>query len=147
MRIMGLDVGDATIGVAVCDALEITAQGITTIRRTSFEKDMEQLLQMIKDRNVEKIIIGLPKNMNNSIGPRGEKTIEFSRKLKERIGEIEIDMWDERLSTCAAERTLIQADVSRKKRKQVIDKIAAVIILQGYLDNKSFKSRNAISQD
>ena len=136
MRIMGLDVGDATIGVAVSDLLGITAQGITTIRRTSIKADMESLKSIIIEKNITKIVVGFPKNMNNTVGPRGEKTLQFCETLKEYIGDMEIVLWDERLTTCAAERTLLEADVSRKKRKAVIDKIAAVLILQGYLDMK-----------
>lgn len=134
MRIMGLDVGDATIGVAVSDALGYTAQGITTIRRKKLEEDLDCLKNIIMEKNINKIVVGLPKNMNNTIGPRGEITLEFANILKERFPQTEIVMWDERLTTCAAERALLEADVSRKKRKQVVDKIAAVLILQGYLD-------------
>ncbi|HYF82797.1 MAG TPA: Holliday junction resolvase RuvX [Clostridia bacterium] len=135
MRIMGLDLGDATIGVAASDELGMMAHGITTIRRKSINYDIDSLKNIICEKNIKRIVIGLPKNMNNTIGPRGEKTIEFVQILKENFPGMEIDMWDERLTTCAAERTLIEADVRRKDRKKVIDKLAAVLILQGYLDN------------
>jgi putative holliday junction resolvase len=135
MRIMGLDLGDATIGVAASDELGMMAHGITTIRRKSINYDIDSLKNIICEKNIERIVIGLPKNMNNTIGPRGEKTIEFVQILKENFPGMEVDMWDERLTTCAAERTLIEADVRRKDRKKVIDKLAAVLILQGYLDN------------
>lgn len=134
MRIMGLDVGDATIGVAVSDALGMIANGLPTIRRKNINYDLDSLKCIICEKNIKRIVVGLPKNMNNTIGPRGEKTIAFSNVLKEAFPEVEVVMWDERLTTCAAERTLLEADVSRKNRKNVIDKLAAVLILQGYLD-------------
>jgi putative Holliday junction resolvase len=135
MRIMGLDLGDATIGVAVSDELGMIAHGITTIRRKSINYDIDCLKNIICEKDIKRIIVGLPKNMNNTIGPRGEQTIEFVRILKENFPDIEVEMWDERLTTCAAERTLLEADVRRKDRKKVIDKLAAVLILQCYLDN------------
>ena len=135
MRIMGLDLGDATIGVAVSDELGIIANGITTIRRKSINYDIDSLKNIICEKDIKRIVVGLPKNMNNTIGPRGEKTLEFIKILEGNFPGIEIEMWDERLTTCAAERTLIEADVRRKDRKKVIDKLAAVLILQGYLDN------------
>lgn len=137
MRIMGLDLGDATIGVAVSDELGMIANGITTIRRKGINNDIDSLKKIICEKNIKKIVIGLPKNMNNTIGPRGEKTIEFIKILEENFPGIEVLMWDERLTTCAAERTLIEASVRRKDRKKVIDKVAAVLILQGYLDNNN----------
>ncbi|MGL5693447.1 MAG: Holliday junction resolvase RuvX [Peptostreptococcaceae bacterium] len=136
-RIMGLDIGDKTIGVAVCDLMGITAQGVKTVRRVGKKKDIEELKAIIKERQVNKIVSGLPKNMNGTIGPQGEKVIKFCELIKEETG-LEIEFWDERLSTVAAERSLIEGDVSRQKRKKVIDMLAAVIILQGYLDSKSF---------
>jgi len=135
MRIMGLDLGDTTIGVAVSDELGMIAHGVTTIRRKSLNYDIVSLKNIISEKNIQRIVIGLPKNMNNTIGPRGEKTIEFVKILKENFPGMEVEMWDERLTTCAAERTLLEADVRRKDRKKVIDKLAAVLILQGYLDN------------
>lgn len=139
MRIMGLDVGDATIGVAVSDELGLIAHGITTIKRKNFKYDIDSLKNIISEKDINRIIVGLPKNMNNSIGPRGEKTLEFVNRLKENFPDIEIITWDERLTTKAAERTLLEADVSRKNRKKVIDKLAAVLILQGYLDMNNKK--------
>lgn len=135
MRIMGLDLGDATIGVAVSDELGMIANGITTIRRKSLNYDIDCLKNIICEKDIKRIIVGLPKNMNNTIGPRGEKTIEFIKILEKEFPGIEIEMWDERLTTCAAERTLIEASVRRKDRRKVIDKLAAVLILQGYLDS------------
>lgn len=133
-RIMGLDVGDKTIGVALSDPLGWTAQGLKTVRRTGIKKDLQELGEIIEEYDVKKIVVGLPKNMNGTIGPQCQKVLEFNERLSKRFDDIEIIQWDERLTTVAAERTLIEADVGRKKRKEVIDKIAAVHILQGYLD-------------
>lgn len=132
-RIIGLDVGDKTIGVAVSDPLGITAQGITTIRRVGINKDLTELEVIINNYNVEIAVIGLPKNMNNTIGPQGEKVLSFVERFKEKFN-LEIVLQDERLTTVSAERTLIEFDVSRKKRKGLIDKVAATYILQSYLD-------------
>lgn len=134
MRLMGLDIGDRTIGVAVSDELNWMAHGICTIKRKSVDYDIDQLDRIIKEKKISKIIIGLPKNMNNTIGDSGKKSIEFGEKLKNRYPDMEIVFWDERLTTVAAERVLIEADVSRKNRKKVIDKVAATFILQSYID-------------
>lgn len=136
MRIMGLDVGDATIGVAISDPMRWTAQGIEVIRRRGREEeDFRRLRELIEQWEVERIVVGLPKNMNGTLGPRAEKVLEFNRRLAEATG-LPVETWDERLSTVAAEKALLQADVSRGKRKKVIDKLAAVVILQGYLDSR-----------
>lgn len=134
-RIMGLDVGDKTIGVAVSDLMGVTAQGVKTVKRVGKKKDIEELKAIIKEKQVNKIVSGLPKNMNGTLGPQGEKVVKFCDLLEKETG-IKIEYWDERLSTVAAERSLIEADVRREKRKKVIDMLAAVIILQGYLDSK-----------
>ncbi|MGE6259502.1 Holliday junction resolvase RuvX [Heyndrickxia sporothermodurans] len=138
MRTMGLDVGSKTVGVAVSDALGWTAQGIETI---SIDEDQgkfgfERVAEIARQYEVEKIVVGLPKNMNNTIGPRGEASMAYAEKLEE-ILELPVIMWDERLSTRQAERILLEADVSRKKRKKVIDKMAAIMILQGFLDSQN----------
>lgn len=112
-----------------------TAQGVKTIKRVGKKKDIEALKEIIKERQVNKIVSGLPKNMNGTLGPQGEKVIKFCELLEEETG-IKIEYWDERLSTVAAERTLIQGNVRRENRKGVIDMVAAVIILQGYLDRQ-----------
>ncbi|MED4907434.1 Holliday junction resolvase RuvX [Brevibacillus centrosporus] len=135
-RLMGLDVGDKTIGVAVSDELGWTAQGVETIKRQSKEKDFARLQELIAQYQVEAIVVGLPKNMNGTIGPRAELCQTFGKLLQEKTS-LPVHMWDERLTTMAAERMLISADVSRQKRKTVIDKMAATLILQGYLDAKS----------
>ena len=137
MRIMSLDVGSRTIGIACSDALLMTAQGIETIRRTSLEKDFNRLQELITEYEVHELVVGMPKNMNGTKGERAEKTEEFVGKMKEVI-DLPVTYWDERLSTVMAERQLIAADVSRKKRKSVIDKMAAVVILQGYLNRLQF---------
>lgn len=137
MRIMALDVGSRTIGIACSDALLMTAQGIETIRRTSLENDFNRLRELISEYEVHELVVGMPKNMNGTKGDRAEKTGEFVEKMKAVI-DLPVTFWDERLSTVMAERQLIAADVSRKKRKGVIDKMAAVVILQGYLDRLQF---------
>lgn len=135
MRVMGLDVGDRTIGIAVSDALGWTAQGVEVIRRSVPEKELARLKELVAQFEITSFVIGLPKNMNGTIGPQGEKVLEYAESLKAALG-LPIVLWDERLTTVAAQKTLIAADVSRAKRKQVIDKMAAVLILQGYLDSK-----------
>ena len=134
-RIMGLDIGDKTIGVAVSDLMGLTAQGVTTIKRVGKKKDIEAIKQIIAEKQVNKIVSGLPKNMNGTVGPQGEKVQKFCELLKEETN-LPIEFWDERLSTVAAERSLIEGNVRRENRKKVIDMLAAVIILQGSLDSK-----------
>ncbi|NHN30037.1 Holliday junction resolvase RuvX [Paenibacillus agricola] len=135
-RLMGLDYGDKTIGIALSDELGWTAQGLEVIRRSTLEKDSARLREVIEQYKVHEIVVGLPKNMNNTIGPRAEMCIVFAESLKEMF-EIPVHLWDERLTTVAAQRMLIDADVSRKKRKKVIDKMAAALILQNYMDSKT----------
>ena len=137
MRIMGLDYGSKTVGVAISDPLGFTAQGIETIERkeeNKLRRTLARIEELAKEYEVEKIILGFPKNMNNTIGERGEKTLEFKEMLERRTG-LPVIMWDERLTTVEAERTLIESHVRRENRKKYIDKIAAVFILQGYLDS------------
>ena len=138
MRIMGLDVGSRTVGVAISDALGWTAQGIETIKihEESLEFGLDRIDELVKEHNVTEFVVGFPKNMNNSIGPRAEASEEYAKLLTKKY-HFPVTLWDERLTTMAAERMLIDADVSRKKRKLVIDKMAAVMILQGYLDRKN----------
>lgn len=135
MRIIALDVGDKTIGVAVSDELLLTAQGVEVIRRTKFSEDMAKIETLLTQYSADVIVVGFPKNMNGTVGPRGELVQRFTDDLADFFPGKKIVLWDERLSTVAAERALIAADVSRKKRRQVIDKMAAVYILQGYLDS------------
>lgn len=136
---MGLDVGDATIGVAVSDELKLIAQALNTIRRKNIKEDLKAIESIVDEKKISKIVIGFPKNMNNTIGERGKKTIEFSEIVKETFPDLEIELWDERLTTAAAEKTLLEANISRRNRKKVIDKIAAVFILQNYLDAQKNK--------
>lgn len=133
LRIMGLDIGDKTIGVAISDPLGWTAQGIDMLTRTNTDEDIERIGELVCRYQVERIVVGLPRNMNGTIGPQGEKVLAFAKDIDDRI-PVEVVTWDERLTTAAAERMLINADVSRQKRKKVIDKLAATFILQGYLD-------------
>lgn len=132
-RIMGLDVGDKTIGVAISDPLLITAQSLKTIKREGYKKDIDTLIAIINEYNIKKIVVGIPKNMNNTLGPQGEKVLNFVEKLRHNV-ELDIIMEDERLTTVQAEKLLIESDVKRKNRKKVIDKVAATYILQSYLD-------------
>ena len=137
MRIMGLDYGTKTVGVAISDALGLTAQGIETIERkeeNKLRRTCARIEELIREYEVEKIVLGFPKHMNNDVGERAEKSLEFKAMLERRSG-LEVVMWDERLTTVAAERTLIESKVRREDRKKYIDKIAAVFILQGYLDS------------
>ena len=137
MRIMGLDYGTKTVGVAISDALGLTAQGIETIERkeeNKLRRTCARIEELIREYEVEKIVLGFPKHMNNDVGERAEKSLEFQAMLERRTG-LEVVMWDERLTTVAAERTLIESKVRREDRKKYIDKIAAVFILQGYLDS------------
>ena len=136
-KILGLDVGSKTVGIAISDLMGWTAQGLDTlhINEDKNELGIDRLVTIIEKEKVGTVVIGLPKNMNNSIGFRGEASLRYKELLKESLPDIEIIMWDERLSTMAAERSLLEADVSRQKRKKVIDKMAAVFILQGYLDS------------
>ena len=135
---MGLDVGSKTVGVAISDALGWTAQGIETIpiNESAGHFGVERIRELIAEYQVSEFVVGYPKNMNNTIGPRGEASEEYAELLTETFN-LPVTLWDERLTTMAAERTLIDADVSRKKRKLVIDKMAAIMILQGYLDRKN----------
>lgn len=134
-RYLSLDIGDRTIGIAVSDLLGLTAQGVETIRRTSLEKDIARLGKLMDLYETKTLISGYPKNMNGTEGPRCEATKAFVEAVKKEYPEVEVTFWDERLSTVGAERSLLEADLSRKKRKKIIDKMAAVFILQGYLDS------------
>ena len=139
MRIMGLDYGSKTVGVAISDPLGITAQGIETIFRkdeNKLRRTCARIEELISEYEVGQIVLGLPKHMNNDIGDRARRSMEFGEMLRRRTG-LEVVMWDERLTTVEAERTLIENKVRREDRKKYIDKIAAVFILQGYLDYKA----------
>ena len=133
--LMGLDLGTKTIGMAISDAGQMIASPLDTIRRKKFKIDAEQLLQVLNENHIVGIVLGLPKNMDGSEGPRCQATRAFARNM-EALTDVPIDFWDERLSTAAVERTLLEADASRKRRGEVIDKMAAAYILQGYLDSR-----------
>ncbi|MBR1931562.1 MAG: Holliday junction resolvase RuvX [Lachnospiraceae bacterium] len=138
MRIMGLDFGSKTVGVAVSDSLLLTAQGLEIIRRKDENKlrqTLARIEELIVEHEVSEIVLGLPRNMNGTEGIRVELTNEFKDKLERRTG-LPIVMWDERLTTVAADRTMMEAGVRREHRKEYVDKIAATLILQGYLDRK-----------
>ena len=134
MRIMGIDYGDSRVGVAMSDPMGWTAQGLETIAEKDCTKVVERLVKIIEEYNVEKMIVGFPKNMNGTIGPRGERTLDFIKALEQKV-DIDIIKWDERLTTVAAHKTLNETNVRGKKRKQVVDTVAAGYILQGYLDS------------
>lgn len=134
VRMLGLDVGDKTIGVSVSDPLGLTAQGIKTIMRKNDEADLKELDEIIKSYSVEIIVCGLPKNMNGTIGVQGEKALEFAKVLEKEFN-LKVIMWDERLTTISAKKAMLEANMSRKKRKKIIDKVASTFILQNYLDS------------
>ncbi|MDK9712365.1 Holliday junction resolvase RuvX [Acidaminobacter sp.] len=141
---MGLDVGDRTIGIAISDGLGLTAQPKETIRRVSLKEDIDRLVELILENNIIKIVIGLPLNMNGTLGPQGEKTQGFAQKLEKKlkysdrmVGKtVEIVFWDERLTTASAQRALIEVDMRRENRRQIVDTVAAVFILQNYMDHQ-----------
>ena len=137
MRVLGLDYGSKTVGVAVSDPMGLTAQGVETIWRKQENKlrqTLARIEELVSEYQVERIVVGYPKNMNNTVGERALKSLEFKEKLEKRTG-LPVVMWDERLTTVAAERTLMEAGVRRENRKQYLDELAAVFILQGYLDS------------
>ena len=136
MRALALDIGDKTIGVAASDLLGITAQGVETIHRTSNKDDLKRLGELLTQYEATAFVIGLPKNMDGTEGTRCELVKKFAAKISTAFPDVKQIFWDERLSTVAATRSLIEADLSRKKRKKVIDKMAAVYILQGWLDSR-----------
>lgn len=144
MRIMGLDYGSKTVGVAVSDALGLTAQGIEIVRRKSENKlrqTLARIEEIAKEYGVEKIVLGFPKHMNNDIGERAEKSLEFKEMLERRTG-LPVVMWDERLTTVEADRTMMETGIRRENRKEYVDMIAAVFILQGYLDYLSHQKKS-----
>lgn len=140
MRTLGLDLGTKTIGVAASDALGLTAQTVTTIRRTSLKADLAALRELVREYEAERFVVGLPLNMDGSEGPRAEATRKFTDTLTQALG-LPVELWDERLSTVAAQRTLLEADLSRARRREVIDQMAAQFILQGWLDARQPPAR------
>ena len=145
MRIMGLDFGSKTVGVAVSDPLLLTAQGIEIIRRkeeNKLRRTLARIEELILEYEVEEIVLGLPKNMNDSEGDRVQATREFAEKLERRTA-LPVIFWDERLTTVAADRAMMEAGIRREHRKEYVDRIAAVLILQGYLDYRKNKQSDA----
>ena len=141
MRILGLDFGSKTVGVAVSDALLLTAQGVEIVRRqspTKLRQTLARIEEIIKEYEVERIVLGYPKNMNDTLGDRVEKTEEFKEMLERRTG-LKVILWDERLTTVAADKAMMEAGIRREDRKEHVDKLAAVFILQGYLDYKAMQ--------
>ena len=139
MRIMGLDYGSKTIGEAISDPLGLTAQGVEIIRReeeNKLRKSLRRIEELVKQYEVEELVLGFPKNMNNTIGERAEKSLQLKETLERRLG-LPVVMWDERLTTVEANRTLMESGVRRENRGKYVDMIAAVFILQGYLDAKA----------
>jgi putative Holliday junction resolvase len=132
-RVIGLDVGDARIGVAVGDELGLTAQGVGVVRRSALQEDLRQLEGLLASYPPERFVVGLPLNMNGTEGPQARRVQVFAEALARHFG-VPVDMWDERLSSVAATRTLIEGNVRRAERKRVVDKVAAALILQGYMD-------------
>jgi putative Holliday junction resolvase len=133
MRLLGLDVGDKTIGVALSDETATLATGLETIRRTALQRDLRELAGLAQDREVKTVVVGLPRSLNGSEGPQARKVMAFVEALKAAV-KVPVVTWDERFSTVAAENALIEGGVSRERRKELVDKVAAVLILQNYLD-------------
>ncbi len=134
MRIMGLDLGESRIGVALSDELLLTAQGLCVINSRGIANDLDQVLQLIEQYAVTHLVLGLPRNMDGSSGPMVDKVKAFGLQLAARKPELVLEYWDERLTTTAAQRVLVEADMSRSRRRKVVDKVAAGLILQGYMD-------------
>ena len=143
MKILGVDIGERRIGLALSDPLGITAQGLKTIQIENPEEVYDKLMQIIKEKKVEKIVFGLPRNMNGTLGPQAEKVQEYAQKFNS-LSQLPVDFEDERLSTVSAEKVLLLANQSRAKRKKAIDRLSAVIILQSYLDRKSAEKNKDI---
>lgn len=147
MRKIALDVGDKTVGIALSDELAITAQGLMTLERVGIRKDTTKILQLVKEYQCDTIVIGLPKKLDGTDSVQTEKVYEFRTMLENKMRstgmkDVKVVWQDERLTTVMAEKVLIEADVSRKKRKKVIDKQAAVLIMQSYLDSLAVKNKN-----
>jgi len=134
-RIIGVDLGEKNVGVAVSDELGITAQGLTCLRRADEAKFLEDLCRLVREKGAELVVLGLPRNMSGEMGPKAREAVAFAEKLRE-AGHIEVSLWDERLTTVQAERSMLEGDLSREKRKRRRDIIAAQLILQSFLDSR-----------
>lgn len=146
MRILALDVGDRHVGVAVSDPLGIMANAVKTFERSSKSADMAEVKSLVQKYSPHKLVLGLPKNMNGTIGPQAKKVLKFGQLIEDHI-DIDVIYWDERLTTVSADRAMLEGDLSRKKRKEIVDKIAAVFILQGYLDYERNKKEEGNSYE
>jgi putative holliday junction resolvase len=144
MRILALDVGERRIGLAVSDELGLTAQGLPTLKRTKPSSDLKHIEHLVKEHAAKTMVVGLPRNMNGSMGVQAHIVMDFIEDLKRKIPETSVIPWDERLTTRAAERVLLEADLSRSKRGKKVDQLAAVLILQNYLDSLA-SSRDSLS--
>ena len=142
VRIMALDPGEKRVGVALSDELGLTAQGLTVLDRKPNARFIGALKDLVEQNKVDRIVVGLPRRMDGSLGPEAQRAMAIATQLRTKLG-LEVDTWDERLSTAAAEKVLLEADLSRQKRKMVRDKVAATIILQNYLDSKGFSRSEA----
>jgi len=138
LKLMALDVGNKRIGVALSDDLQILAQPLYTIHRKGIEKDIEEITNIIKEKNVEEVVVGLPKNMDGTTGFQGEKTLKFAEILKEKT-DVPVLMWDERMTTISARKIMIENEVKQKNKKNLVDTIAAVVILETYLNKKNME--------
>jgi len=146
MRVLGLDIGEKRIGVAVSDELGYTAQGMQVLIRKELDEDLAALKELIEAAKVTEVVVGFPKNMDGSVGESAQKVLSFANKIEESVS-IPVILWDERWTTLEATRVLLQADLSRKKRRKVVDKLAAVLILQGYLDSLDHHAREGVQDE
>jgi len=146
MRVLGLDIGEKRIGVAVSDELGYTAQGMQVLIRKGLDEDLAALKELIEAAKVTEVVVGFPKNMDGSVGESAQNVLSFVKKMEESL-TIPLILWDERWTTAEATRVLLQADLSRKKRRKVVDKLAAVLILQGYLDSLDHHAREGVQDE
>jgi putative Holliday junction resolvase len=145
MKVLGLDIGEKRIGIAVSDELGYTAQGLRVLNRNSLEADLKVLQEIINETEATEVVVGLPKNMDGSLGESAQKVLSFANKMEEAIA-VPVILWDERWTTAEATRLLVEADLSRTKRRKVVDKVAAVLILQGYLDSLDHRDEGGIGE-
>jgi len=145
MKILGLDIGEKRIGIAISDELGYTAQGMRVMNRSGLEDDLTVLRELIKETEATEVVVGLPKNMDGSLGESAQKVLVFAKQMEEYLS-IPVILWDERWTTAEATRLLVDADISRAKRRKVVDKLAAVLILQGYLDSLEHSGQGGLER-
>jgi putative Holliday junction resolvase len=145
MKILGLDIGEKRIGIAISDELGYTAQGIKVLTRSGLDDDLEVIKELIKEAKASEVVVGLPKNMDGSLGESAQKVLSFTKRMEEFVS-IPVILWDERWTTAEATRLLVDADISRAKRRKVVDKLAAVLILQGYLDSLDHSGQGGLAR-